>query len=491
MSIQPWVLLMTLVPALCLAKATKLHPPVSTVTPREIAYSGCATGSEDPVSDNESYELEVVYLTNLERQANGVAPLKATAGNALSRAARYYAQDMGEDNYIEPDHNTYDRDQQGNLILTCGTWDRVGAFYSYWAAAENIAAGYLTPVDVVSGWMNSSGHQANILNADLWEIGVGYDYNSSSDYYRYWVQNFGRRPNVYPIIIELEAGETDQQTVNIYAYGQSQFDEIRFTNETGTWSDWQPFTQSGFTWQLSTGSGLKTVTAEMRSGSTTSTSSDEILYSEPRVFASLKVFLQGGFNGTGQGTLLQPILPLQSPYPDVKEVTQFPANACDWIYLQLREPDGSTVVAQQSAFLISDGSIRDENGSHQIDWPAVPEGSYYLAVIHRNHLDIMSRNTVYLSDAPAVRYDFTTDSNQAYGANSMIQLPSGVWAMITGDIDGNGALDDADYTEWMTCAASGSAGYNGSDLNLDGNVNTHDYCLYFNGRRSGYSEALP
>jgi uncharacterized protein YkwD len=489
MSIQTWVCVLTLVPALCLAKATKLHQPVSTVTPREIASSGCATGSENPVPDNESYELEVVYLTNLERQANGVAPLKATAGNALSRAARYHAQDMGDDNYH--DHDTHDRNQQGDLVLTCGTWDRVGAFYSYWAAAENIAAGYLTPADVVDGWMNSSGHRANILNANLWEIGVGYDYESSSDYDRYWVQNFGKRPDVYPIIIELEAVETDQQTVNIYAYGQSQFDEIRFRNETGTWSDWQPFTQSGFTWQLSAGSGLKTVTAEMRNGSTTLASSDEILYSEPRVFSSLKVFLQGGFNGTGQGTLLQPLLPFQSPYPDAKQVSQFPANASDWIYLQLRESDGSTVVAEQSAFLISGGSITDEDGSNQIEWPGVAEGPYYLVVIHRNHLDMMSRNPVSLSDASAACYDFTTDSNQAYGTHSMIQLPAGDWAMVAGDIDGNGVLDDADYSEWMTRAASGSAGYLYADLNLDGNVNTLDYCLYFNGMRSGGTQSLP
>jgi uncharacterized protein YkwD len=45
-----------------------------------------------------------------------------------------------------------------------------------WALAENIAwgTGYLaTPAQIVRGWMNSSGHRANILNGRFRDIGVG------------------------------------------------------------------------------------------------------------------------------------------------------------------------------------------------------------------------------------------------------------------------------------------------------------------------------
>jgi len=46
--------------------------------------------------------------------------------------------------------------------------------YQFSAAAENIAAGPSTPEQVVSSWMNSSGHRANILNPNLKEIGISY-----------------------------------------------------------------------------------------------------------------------------------------------------------------------------------------------------------------------------------------------------------------------------------------------------------------------------
>jgi uncharacterized protein YkwD len=47
----------------------------------------------------------------------------------------------------------------------------------------------------MTGWMNSPGHRANILNCNFVHIGVGY-YNYPEDsgttnYYRYWTQVFG------------------------------------------------------------------------------------------------------------------------------------------------------------------------------------------------------------------------------------------------------------------------------------------------------------
>lgn len=61
------------------------------------------------------------------------------------------------------------------------------------ALAENIAAGYGTPSAVMSGWMNSSGHRANILATGRRVMGVGVATTTrSSDPYKiYWTQNFG------------------------------------------------------------------------------------------------------------------------------------------------------------------------------------------------------------------------------------------------------------------------------------------------------------
>ncbi len=59
---------------------------------------------------------------------------------------------------------------------------------SYRGAGENIAYGQRSPEEVMEGWMNSSGHRANILNANFTSIGVGYYQAANS--VKYWSQMF-------------------------------------------------------------------------------------------------------------------------------------------------------------------------------------------------------------------------------------------------------------------------------------------------------------
>ncbi|MBQ8835148.1 MAG: cell wall-binding repeat-containing protein [Oscillospiraceae bacterium] len=56
------------------------------------------------------------------------------------------------------------------------------------AAGENIAVGQTNAAEVTDGWMNSSGHRANILDADFTHIGIGCVISNNT---RYWVQMFG------------------------------------------------------------------------------------------------------------------------------------------------------------------------------------------------------------------------------------------------------------------------------------------------------------
>ena len=56
-------------------------------------------------------------------------------------------------------------------------WDRIRAQLNgaepFGAMGENIAKGQRTPAEVMTGWMNSPGHKANILNCGFKNIGVG------------------------------------------------------------------------------------------------------------------------------------------------------------------------------------------------------------------------------------------------------------------------------------------------------------------------------
>ncbi len=148
----------------------------------------CATGNEKVVSINSQFEHEVLRLTNVERKKHDLQPL--VWNEALAYSARYHAQDMALDNYF--DHDSFDRTSKGQLKKICGTFTRIEAFYSSNYMAENIAAGRITPEDVVNGWMKSDGHRNNILNGDFNQLGVGYYETTSADYPTYWVQNFGR-----------------------------------------------------------------------------------------------------------------------------------------------------------------------------------------------------------------------------------------------------------------------------------------------------------
>jgi hypothetical protein len=228
----------------------------------------------------------VVELVNQARADNGdLPPLKRV--DPLDQAGRYYAVDMEQDDYYPSppliSHGTYDR-IGGNLQFVCAWGARVSSYYTNWMAlAENIAAGQTSPDMVMNdptwGWMYSPGHRANILSTDVWEIGVGY--RSGPPYGHYWVQDFGRRIDVYPLIINREAAETESLVVSIYIYGD--WDVMRLRNDSNEWpASWQVF-QSEFSWTLANVSGERTVEAQLRTGGVTVTSNDIIIYNGPTV----------------------------------------------------------------------------------------------------------------------------------------------------------------------------------------------------------------
>ena len=100
--------------------------------------------------------------SNQRRAASGVANL--SANSALNQAAQAKANDMVTRNYWS--HNTPDGQSPWTFILNAG--------YSYAKAAENLAYGYTTSADVVTGWMNSQPHRVNLLDSGYLDVGFGY-----------------------------------------------------------------------------------------------------------------------------------------------------------------------------------------------------------------------------------------------------------------------------------------------------------------------------
>jgi serralysin len=135
-----------------------------------------------PTTTNQDFIYKVLELTNIERSKLSFSPL--TLNTQLLNAAQNHTQNMALQDFF--DHTGKDGSSMGNRITATG--------YKFRSAAENIAAGSSTPEQVLSSWMTSSGHRANILNPNLKEIGIGYYFlandTGSVNYNHYWTQVF-------------------------------------------------------------------------------------------------------------------------------------------------------------------------------------------------------------------------------------------------------------------------------------------------------------
>ncbi|TJY42943.1 SCP-like extracellular [Cohnella pontilimi] len=126
------------------------------------------TGTTAQVSN---FASQVFNLVNQERAKAGLKALKLDS--ALSNMALVKAKDMKNNNYFSHNSPTYG-----------SPFDMMKKFgISYGYAGENIAMGQKSPQEVMTAWMNSPGHKANILSQNFSKIGVAY-YNGE------WVQEF-------------------------------------------------------------------------------------------------------------------------------------------------------------------------------------------------------------------------------------------------------------------------------------------------------------
>ena len=133
-----------------------------------------AAAAENSVSSSmQNYADEVVSLINQERSAQELNPLKAVP--VLNQCAEIRSKEL-----VTAFSHTRPDGRSCSTIL-----DDTGV--SWQTTGENIAYGYNSPQAVMEGWMNSSGHRANILNANFDSVGVGV---ISQNGILYWTQIF-------------------------------------------------------------------------------------------------------------------------------------------------------------------------------------------------------------------------------------------------------------------------------------------------------------
>ncbi len=209
-------------------------------------------------------------------------------------------------------------------------------------------------------------------------------------------------------------------------------------------------------------------------------------------------YLEGAYEGAGNmpsENLFESLIPYHQPYVmppwsyyGTENLSNFPIEQMDqivdWVLVELRSSnDQEQIIAKQAALMMQDGSIRNKNGGANIEFGNHPNGSYYLVVRHRNHLDLISKSPVALPNDQI--YDFRHSISSAQNG-SLKSATDGKAMMIAGDFDGNGVINFLDYNRYLSEAAM-ILQYEGMDANLDGIGSVEDFNQY----QQNYSRFAP
>jgi lysophospholipase L1-like esterase len=256
----------------------------------------------------------------------------------------------------------------------------------------------------------------------------------------------------------------------------------------------QNFTPDSLIYNNTITNGYNTINSNFKSSKTYywrvggQTSQGKTFYSdvwnftaEPITIAA-KVFLQGPYvdsdtmnislNSSHYIPTTQPYNVDPWNYSGNENVTVIPSGVVDWVLLELRTGiNSASTVAKRAAFIKNDGKIVDLDGISPVAISGITPGYYYLVLKHRNHLSVMSADTIFFSYSTT--YDFTTSQSKAYGNNPMAELSGGKYGMFAGDNNEDKVISVSDYN--LISNHLLQTGYKPEDVNMDGTVSYSDY----------------
>ncbi|MCX7880799.1 MAG: hypothetical protein N2517_09085, partial [Ignavibacteria bacterium] len=217
-----------------------------------------------------------------------------------------------------------------------------------------------------------------------------------------------------------------------------------------------------------------------------------------------RVFLEGAWRNNGMTNDLQVKNLIPQTPPDVFPynrdperakiiVSQIPDSVVDWVVVEFRRTLNDLRPIVYTAFLKTDGRIVGRNGEFPISDANVKfdtgVSSYYVAILHRNHLAIVTEEKIDLIRKPIMAIiDFSKPEIVMGRENALKPLArtrEGIlFGMLAGEVNGDGLIDNFDQDRiWIE---RDFEGYILWDVNLDGIVTTRDlnYSINNRGRRS-------
>lgn len=224
----------------------------------------------------------------------------------------------------------------------------------------------------------------------------------------------------------------------------------------------------------------------------------------PAPTISAKTFLEGPYNkSTKEMTTLlnsQGLIPLYQPYNTApwnyngtENSPAISADITDWVLVQLRtSPQASTTIATRAGLLTKSGAIMDMSGTRLLAFPGIDAGYYYLAIIHRNHIAVISATAIEVNPKSSM-YDFSIGPSSIYGyPYGLKEIDPSIhrWGMVAGDASNDQNIYMNDYTDFWAHDFGLSPVYCRGDFNMDGSVFINDFTDYW-GPNFGRSNVLP
>lgn len=216
----------------------------------------------------------------------------------------------------------------------------------------------------------------------------------------------------------------------------------------------------------------------------------------PLVNVLLKVFLEGPYNAASHlmddDLRAGGFIPLQEPFTSAGiplagaggEVMSASVLATtgndaivDWVLVEVRDENNNAVIVDSRAALVQrDGDVVDLDGESPVAF-SLPEGNYYVAIRHRNHLGVMTSASVALSSGTPL-VDFTSPALATYGTEARKNV-SGTMVLWMGnarfddEIRYTGSNNDRDVILIRiggVIVTNTVQGYHPEDVTLDGLV---------------------
>jgi uncharacterized protein YkwD len=142
--------------------------------PPALGMTNCSVTQADLAMDAEEHRM--LELVNGYRTSKGLGRLSLHVG--ATRAAAWFSRDMATKSYFPGDHVDSSGRGIGNRLTQCDA--------GWTAYAENLAAGNAGAEATFQQWVDSPGHNANMLDGNVTHAGIGRALGQASAYGWYW-----------------------------------------------------------------------------------------------------------------------------------------------------------------------------------------------------------------------------------------------------------------------------------------------------------------